>query len=175
MSAGNVRGRAKPNQEFFVSFLRTKGHTNHGKALGVLAATHTFSAKMGWEDMATGMNQRPRQRPSWASCRPCWRRGSDRATGRFAAFRRSAAHSLGMFEKELLQSEVAGLAGFLPGSELNGRSTGRPATGRSSQLYRFGAWKRCVTLTCNGEKSSMARRGGVLNRFCQRRSKSCAE
>jgi hypothetical protein len=26
-----------------------------------------------------------------------------------------------MFEKELLQSEVAGLAGFLPGSELNGR------------------------------------------------------
>jgi hypothetical protein len=51
-----------------VSFLRTKGHTNHGKALGVLAATHTFSAKMGWDDMATGMNQRPRQRPSWASC-----------------------------------------------------------------------------------------------------------
>ena len=44
-----------------------EGHTNRGKALGVLAATHTFSAHMGWEDMATGMNQRPRQRPSWAS------------------------------------------------------------------------------------------------------------
>jgi hypothetical protein len=59
MSAGNVRGRAKPNQEFFVSFLRTKGHTNHGKALGVLAATHTFSAKNGlgghgdWNESAT--------------------------------------------------------------------------------------------------------------------------
>jgi hypothetical protein len=129
-----------------VSFLRTKGHTNHGKALGVLAATHTFSAKMGWEDMATGMNQRPRQRPSWASCRPCWRRGSDRATGRFAAFRRSAAHSLGMFEKELLQSEVAGLAGFLPGSELNGRLFhGKARYG--SEFPTVPVW--CLEAMCN--------------------------
>jgi hypothetical protein len=51
---------------------------------------------------------------------------------------------------------------------------GKAATGRSSQLYRFGAGKRCVTSTCNGEESSVVRRGGVLNRFCQRRSKSCA-
>ena len=28
---------------------------NYGKALGVLAATHTFSAHMGWEDMATAL------------------------------------------------------------------------------------------------------------------------
>jgi tetratricopeptide (TPR) repeat protein len=26
---------------------------NYGQALGLLAATHTFSAHMGWEDMAT--------------------------------------------------------------------------------------------------------------------------
>ena len=26
---------------------------NYGQALGVLAATHTFSAHMGWDDMAT--------------------------------------------------------------------------------------------------------------------------
>ncbi len=28
---------------------------NYGKALGVLAATHTFSAHMGWQDMATAL------------------------------------------------------------------------------------------------------------------------
>jgi tetratricopeptide (TPR) repeat protein len=28
---------------------------NYGKALGVLAASHTFSAHMGWEDMATAL------------------------------------------------------------------------------------------------------------------------
>jgi TolB-like protein len=28
---------------------------NYGKALGLLAATHTFSAHMGWEDMATAL------------------------------------------------------------------------------------------------------------------------
>jgi tetratricopeptide (TPR) repeat protein len=28
---------------------------NYGKALGVLAATHTFSAHMGWEDMTTAL------------------------------------------------------------------------------------------------------------------------
>src|ERR1700720_4658668 len=49
-------------------------------------------------------------------------------------------------------------------------STERPATGRSSQPYRFGAGKRCVTSTCSGEALFVVRRGGVFNRVCQRRS-----
>ena len=77
--------------------------------------------------------------------------------------------------QELVQSEFACLTGFLPGSELNARLFhGKARRGSEFQLYRFGAGKRCVTSTCNGEESSVVRRGGVLNRFCQRRSKSCA-
>ena len=80
-------------------------------------------------------------------------------------------------ERRLVVAITSGMGSLrdnTTGGSTRNSSTGRPVTGRSSQLYRFGAGKRCVTSTCNGEALFVIRRGGVFNRVCQRRSKSRA-
>jgi TolB-like protein len=70
---------------------------NYGQALGVLAASHTFSAHMGWEDMATvaPIAERAAQAAILADSKDAW---AHYALGCFYLFARRFDDSLAEFE-----------------------------------------------------------------------------
>ena len=76
------------------------------------------------------------------------RRGAHRACSRTARYRRPVCtcESLRRVLSEQGLPEL--LASSQEANRARNSSTGRPAEGRSSQPYRFGGWRRCVTLTC---------------------------
>ncbi len=74
--------------------------SNYGQALGVLATSHTFSAHMGWEDMATAMlvAERAALAAIWADSEDPW---AHHALGCVYLFTRRFDDSLSEFELAL--------------------------------------------------------------------------